>query len=72
MPVSAQVQYYLNAKLTATGQGALPYDERLKVRRQGPAVGGRRGATSRHSIESAVNPNTNLGRVAALSFPYPR
>ena len=30
MPVSAQVQYYLNAKLTATGASALPYDERLK------------------------------------------
>ena len=30
MLVSAQVQYYLNAKLTATGASALPYDERLK------------------------------------------
>jgi hypothetical protein len=31
MPVSAHVIQYLNAKLTAAGPAALPYDERLKV-----------------------------------------
>lgn len=31
MPVSAHVVHYLNAKLTAAGPAALPYEEHLKM-----------------------------------------
>ena len=71
MPVSAQVQYYLNAKLTATGVGALPYDERLKfaVRDQLLAVVEVRPRATRTRVPSTLK---RISPASPLSFPYPR
>lgn len=74
MPVSAQVQYYLNAKLTATGAGALPYDERLKfaVRDQLLAVVEVRPRATRSRVPSTlirISDASPLSRSRTLADP---
>ena len=74
MPVSAQVQYYLNAKLTATGTGALPYDERLKfaVRDQLLAVVEVRPRPTRSRVPSTlirISDASPLSRSRTLADP---